>query len=152
MFTIVPVGTVSNERFTPEDDYWGDVISEITLEEDFDESSFDGIDSFSYLEIFYIFDLVNDEKIQFAARHPRNNPSYPKVGIFAQRGKNRPNKIGATIVELLKREGKTIWVLGLDAINGTPVIDIKPVMQEFLPLKEVRQPKWSTEIMKHYWK
>jgi tRNA (adenine37-N6)-methyltransferase len=74
------------------------------------------------------------------------------VGIFAQRKKDRPNAIGLTIAELIKHEGNKIWVKNLDAIDGTPVLDIKPVMKEFLPAADVIQPPWAGELMKDYWK
>ncbi|MFS0780581.1 SAM-dependent methyltransferase [Bacillus sp. 1P06AnD] len=151
-FTIVSIGTVKNKRSAPLDDRWGDIVSEIELHEGFDRSSLEGIDAFSHLEIIFLFHLVQDSDIQDAARHPRNNPQYPKVGIFAQRGKNRPNKLGATIVEFIKKEGNSLYVKGLDAVNGSPVVDIKPVMEEFLPDKDmVRQPCWATDLMKYYW-
>jgi tRNA (Thr-GGU) A37 N-methylase len=85
------------------------------------------------------------------ARHPRDNPAWPRVGIFAQRGKNRPNRLGTTMVEIVKREGRTLEVLGLDAADGTMVVDIKPVFKEFLPRTQVRQPQWTTELMRDYW-
>ncbi|MFJ8065655.1 tRNA (N6-threonylcarbamoyladenosine(37)-N6)-methyltransferase TrmO [Psychrobacillus sp. NPDC096426] len=150
-YTISSIGVVQNERKTPEDDYWGNVISEIKLLNEWDTSSLDGIESFSHLEILFLFHLVSSDKIQYSARYPRNNHEYPKVGIFAQRGKNRPNKIGLTVVELIKREGNTLIVRGLDAIDGTPVIDIKPVMNEFLPKGEIKQPQWATSLMANYW-
>jgi tRNA (Thr-GGU) A37 N-methylase len=74
------------------------------------------------------------------------------VGIFAQRGKNRPNRIGSTIVRIVGRTDGGLRVAELDAIEGTPVIDIKPVMQEFLPRTPVTQPAWSTELMAEYWR
>jgi tRNA (Thr-GGU) A37 N-methylase len=73
------------------------------------------------------------------------------VGIFAQRGKGRPNRLGVTIVEVIRREGRALTVAGLDAIDGSPVLDIKPVMAEFLPRTPVRQPEWSRELMRNYW-
>ena len=150
-FNVSSIGAVYNTRKTPEDDYWGQVVSEIRLNNDWDVTSLDGIDAFSHVEIIFLFHLVSDDKIQYTARHPRNNTDYPKVGIFAQRGKNRPNKIGLTTVELIKREGLSIFVKGLDAIDGTPVLDIKPVMNEFLPKGEVKQPNWSADLMSNYW-
>jgi tRNA (Thr-GGU) A37 N-methylase len=74
------------------------------------------------------------------------------VGIFAQRGKNRTNRLGATVVKVLRRDGRQLHVQGRDAIDGTPVLDIKPVMREFLLREEVIQPDWVTELMKNYWK
>lgn len=107
---------------------------------------------FLHIEVVFYFHKVTDEQIQYVARHPRNNHDYPKVGIFVQRGKNRPNRIGATIVKVIKREGKSIIVEGLDAIDGTPILDIKPIMKEFMPREEIVQPKWATDIMRQYWK
>ena len=152
MFTIKSIGTVFNERKEIRDDHWGSVQSIIRLGDDWDESCLDGIEAYSHLEIFYIFHLVGEENIQYTSRHPRNNDAWPKVGIFAQRAKNRPNRLGATIVSLIKRECRILYVSGLDAIDGTPVIDIKPVLNEFLPRENVRQPEWATELMAHYWK
>jgi tRNA (Thr-GGU) A37 N-methylase len=85
------------------------------------------------------------------ARHPRNNQQWPAVGIFAQRGKNRPNRLGTTICTLVRVEGRALVVQELDAIDGTPILDIKPVMAEFLPRSAVRQPAWSHELMREYW-
>jgi tRNA (Thr-GGU) A37 N-methylase len=73
------------------------------------------------------------------------------VGIFAQRARARPNRLGTTIVRIISCEGARLRVRGLDAIDGTPVLDIKPVMAEFLPREPVRQPAWSTELMADYW-
>ena len=73
------------------------------------------------------------------------------MGIFAQRGKNRPNRLGATICKVDRLEGRSLRVKGLDAVDGTPVVDLKPVMREFLPREETKQPAWATELMREYW-
>jgi hypothetical protein len=70
---------------------------------------------------------------------------------FAQRAKGRPNRIGVTTCEILDVEGRRIRVRGLDAIDGTPVVDLKPFMAEFAPRGTVRQPEWSHELMRDYW-
>jgi tRNA-Thr(GGU) m(6)t(6)A37 methyltransferase TsaA len=111
----------------------------------------DGLEGFSHIEVLFFFHNVPATRVVTGARHPRNNPDWPKVGIFAQRGKNRPNRLGASIVRLLGREGRTLHVAGLDAIDGTPVLDIKPVMREFLPQQPVKQPWWVSELMANYW-
>lgn len=97
-------------------------------------------------------DQVDPQKVEKNARHPRNNPDWPKVGIFYQRGKNRPNQIGLTICRVLKIDGTKIFLEGLDAVNGTPVLDIKPWVKEFAPRGEVFQPNWISELMKGYWR
>ncbi len=150
-FTINPIAIVKNSRKEIEDDHWGSIISEIELVEEFNEEALSGISDFSHLEIIFYFDKVSDDMIQYNARHPRNNIHYPKVGIFAQRGKNRPNKLGLTSVELLEHNGRILTVKGLDAIDGTPIIDIKPIMKEFLPKGEIKQSEWSKALMEKYW-
>lgn len=144
------VATVKNTRTDLSDDYWGSVISEIELLPGIPADAFNGIDEFSHLEIIFHFDKSDKSKIVFK-HHPRGNTNWPEVGIFAQRKRDRPNAIGLTIVELVKKEGNKIWVKYLDAIDGTPVLDIKPVMKEFLPTRKIIQPQWSIELMKEYW-
>jgi len=151
MISLSPIGTVKNSRQIVEDDHWGGIVSIIELDSSFTEEALFQIENFSHTEIIFHFHLVEDVKIETGARHPRNNKDLPKVGIFAQRGKNRPNRLGATIVKIIKREETQLFVQGLDAIDGTPVLDIKPVMKEFLPREEVTQPDWATELMKKYW-
>ncbi len=145
-----PVAYVKNTRTDISDDFWGTVVSEIELVEEVPAEAFNGIDDFSHLEIIFHFNQSEKEDIVFHA-HPRGNKNWPDTGIFAMRKKDRPNALGLTIAELVKREGNKIWVRYLDAINGTPVIDIKPVMKEFLPQHQILQPKWSSELMKEYW-
>lgn len=152
MIEVQPVAFVKNSRTAPEDDEWGKVTSVIELADDTVTEALDGITDFSHLVIVYYFHLVPKEKAVARSRHPRNNQNWPVVGTFAQRNKSRPNRIGITTVELLAQEGRTITVKGLDAIDGTPVLDIKPVMQEFLPTSTVKQPQWSKELMANYWK
>jgi tRNA (adenine37-N6)-methyltransferase len=146
-----PVATVRSPRNQLRDDGWGGLESQIVLDDRFEADAFDGIESFSHAEILFYFDRVDPAKVVAGARHPRNNREWPAVGIFAQRGKNRPNRIGSTIVRVLRREGRVLHVAELDAVDGTPVLDVKPVLREFLPRQDVRQPDWSTELMGRYW-
>ncbi|MEK5207258.1 SAM-dependent methyltransferase [Psychrobacillus sp. FSL H8-0510] len=150
-YSIKPIAFVNNTRKDILDDNWGSIVSTIELAENINDSSLKGINEFSHLEIIFFFDKVSDDKIQYEARHPRNNKDYPEVGIFTQRGKNRPNKLGVTIVELVEQKQRILIVKGLDALDGTPIIDIKPVMKEFLPKNEVSQPDWSISLMEDYW-
>jgi tRNA (adenine37-N6)-methyltransferase len=150
-FEVHPIAYVKNLRKDVEDDQWGEVISEIELVDPFSAAALEGIETFSHVEVIFLFDRVNEDKIETGSRHPRNNPDWPKVGIFAQRGKNRPNRIGSTIVRVVGHVGRILRVQGLDAVDGTPVLDLKPVMKEFLPREEVRQPDWVVELMENYW-
>ena len=148
---INPVAYVRVGRSAPEDDSWGKERAVIELAETLPPEALAGLDAFSHAEIIFQFHLVADSKIETGARRPRGNPDWPMVGIFAQRGKNRPNRIGVTVCRIVSVSGRRIEVEGLDAIDGTPVLDIKPVMAEFLPRGEIRQPDWSSELMKDYW-
>ena len=152
MIAVVPIGHVRSARDDLRDDDWGGVRARIELDPSFDPECLDGIEDFSHAEILFHFDRVPESAVERGARHPRGNQAWPRVGIFAQRGKNRPNRLGSTIVAIAGREGRVLTVLGLDAVDGTPVLDIKPVMREFLPRGEVRQPPWSHELMRDYWR
>ena len=150
--SITPIGYVKNQRSEMHDDFWGNVTSEIIISEDFPEECLDEIDTFSHIEIIFHFDKADLVKTVKGASYPRENKAWAKVGIFAQRKKDRPNHIGTTIVKLISRKGRTLVVQGLDADNNTPVLDIKPVVKEFLPAEGVTQPAWMSELMKDYWK
>ncbi|AOP33658.1 tRNA-Thr(GGU) m(6)t(6)A37 methyltransferase TsaA [Leptospira tipperaryensis] len=146
-----PIAFTKNSRKNPIDDHWDTIESEVTLSEEIPESALDGIESFSHLELIYLFHLQEESKIVLGAEHPRENPLWPKVGIFSQRKKARPNRLGATIVKLIGKKGRTLLIQGFDGIDGTPILDIKPVFQEFLPKEKIVQPSWVGELMKDYW-
>lgn len=150
-FTLEPVGFVEAPRPHAEDDYWGGEQACISLQPSFSPEALQGLSDFSHAEVIFVFHEVTADMIVSGARHPRNNKSWPAVGIFSQRGKNRPNRLGSTICKVIRVAGTKLYVAELDAINGTPVLDIKPVMMEFLPRDKVRQPAWSTELMSRYW-
>jgi tRNA (adenine37-N6)-methyltransferase len=150
--TLVPIGRVHGGRKEPIDDHWDSVQSAIMLDPgQFQADALAGLDAFSHIEVVFYFDRVPDEEIRSGARRPRGRSDWPEVGIFAQRGKGRPNRIGVGICRLERIAGLALHVRGLDAIDGTPVLDIKPVMRGFLPRGEIREPAWATEIMKNYW-
>jgi tRNA-Thr(GGU) m(6)t(6)A37 methyltransferase TsaA len=149
---VKPIGYVKNQVKERKDDNWKKVISTIILYEYIPISSILGIEQFSHLEVVFNFNEIMDSEIIRGAHHPRSDSTYPKIGIFSQRASKRPNLIGTTIVKIMEVKNRNILVNGLDAIDGTPIIDLKPVMKEFLPLRdEIYQPDWSKEIMKKYW-
>lgn len=150
-FTMTAVGVVRGGRAEAEDDSWDQEAASIVLDARIPEDALAGLAEFSHVEIVFVFDRVTDDQIVTGARRPRGNPDWPMVGIFAQRGKNRPNRIGVTVCSIQGVEGRTLRVRGLDAIDGTPVLDIKPVMRGFLPRGEIREPSWAAEIMAAYW-
>jgi len=150
-WVVTPIATVSTARNEAIDDDWGAVESTITLDASFDADALQGIGEFSHLEVIYLFHLVDPAGAHRGSRIPRGNPAWPAVGIFAQRAKDRPNRIGLTTCELIDVDETTVRVRGLDAIDGTPVLDIKPYMKEFAPRSATRQPAWSHELMASYY-
>lgn len=146
---MTPIGTVRSPRAELIDDDWGDVVS--TIDVDLGPEALAGLDGFSHLEVVFWFHGVPDDEIETGARHPRGRADWPLVGILAQRGKGRPNRIGLSRCRILSIDGTTITVEGLDAVDGTPVLDLKPWMREFGPRGDVRQPDWATELMATYW-
>ncbi|MFZ2031979.1 MAG: SAM-dependent methyltransferase [Vitreimonas sp.] len=146
------IGVVRSPRKDLTDDFWGKVDAEIVLAEHLPEEAFAGLADFSHVEVIFLMDRVEPAKVETGARHPRERRDWPLVGIFAQRGKARPNRIGLTRGTIQKVEGRVLTVRGLDAINGTPVLDLKPWMKEFAPIGATRQPQWATELMADYYK
>jgi len=151
-FTLQPVGHVRGGRLEAIDDDWGPVRARIELDPArFGPEALFGLTDFSHAEIVFVFDQITDDQIVTGARRPRGREDWPLVGIFAQRGRNRPNRLGVSVCAIVAVDGLTLEVEGLDAIDGTPVLDIKPVLKGFVPRGEVREPAWATEIMETYW-
>ena len=152
VITMTPIGVVRSTRTTVTDDDWD--REEVSIELDaavVESEALLGLDSFSHVEVLFHMDRVDMAKIETAARHPRNNPDWPRTGILSQRAKNRPNRIGSTICRVLRVEGPRLYVQGLDAVDGSPVLDIKPWVRELGPRGEVIQPAWISELMVGYW-
>jgi tRNA-Thr(GGU) m(6)t(6)A37 methyltransferase TsaA len=149
-YAMRPIGVVSSSRLQAIDDDWADVAATITALPPFDARSLVALGAFSHVEVIFVFHGVDPEAVCSGSRRPRGNPDWPEVGIFAQRAKDRPNRIGLCTCELVEVRGDTLEVRGLDAIDGTPVLDIKPYMAEFAPRRQVRQPAWSHELMAGY--
>lgn len=148
---MTPVGYVRATRRAADDDGWDAVAARIELDpEQFQSDALEGLEAFSHVEVLFYFHAAKAMP-ETGARIPRGNPAWPRVGIFAQRAKDRPNHIGATVCRVLSVHGTSLEISGLDAIDGTPVLDIKPVMKDFLPRDDVREPAWAGELMQRYW-
>jgi tRNA-Thr(GGU) m(6)t(6)A37 methyltransferase TsaA len=151
-FSVEPIGVVRASRATTIDDDWDAVESRIELDPDvLDDDAALGLDAFSHVEVVYFFHLATAEAVCRGARHPRGNKDWPVTGILAQRAKDRPNRIGVTVCRLLGVGERTLIVQGLDAVDGTPVLDVKPYLSGFAPRGDVREPAWSVELMAGYW-
>ncbi|MEU4482365.1 SAM-dependent methyltransferase [Micromonospora sp. NPDC023966] len=148
-FVVQPIGTVRNSR--PDiavTDHWGAVTSTITVDPRFGEDCLLGLADFSHVDVFFVFDRAT-ERPHYRPRPSRGRKDLPAVGVFADRGPHRPNRIGMTTCRITSVNSRVLEVLGLDAATGTPVIDLKPTMIEFQPTA-VRQPAWVTRLMAEY--
>lgn len=151
-FTVTPVGSVASERSDPGDsDRWGAVVSTIVIDERFGDDCLSGLADFSHVEVVFLFDRLPERDDYRPRRRPRGRADLPEVGVFADRGPRRPNRIGCTICGVLSAEGRRLRVRGLDAVDGTPVLDIKPVMRQFVP-DRVDQPGWVDALMSEYFR
>jgi len=147
-----PLGFVRGGRTEAVDDDWADIEATVVLDADrLPVDAVAGLDGFSHVDVVFLFHLVDPGGVHLGARRPRGRPDWPEVGILAQRAKARPNRIGVTTCELVGVDGLELRVRGLDAIDGTPVLDVKPYMQAFAPRGPVREPAWVGELMAGYW-
>ncbi len=153
VITLEPVGVVVGGRAEAIDDDWGGVEAVIRLDAaQFGQDAVAGLAAFSHLVVVFQFHLVDPADVETGARRPRSNPEWPEVGMFAQRARMRPNRLGVSACRLTTVEGLDLHVRGLDAIDGSPVLDVKPFMREFEPAAaDVRQPTWSNELMQGYY-
>ena len=153
VIALTPVGYVVGGRSEAIDDDWGEVEAVIRLDTtQFGPDAVVGLTAFSHLVVVFQFHLVDPADVQLGARRPRGNPGWPEVGMFAQRARMRPNRLGVSTCLLVAVEGLSLSVRGLDAIDGSPVLDVKPYMAEFEPpATAVRQPAWATELMRGYY-
>ena len=119
-------------------------ISQIIIRDDLTEA-LEGIEGFSHLFVLFWLNQVSTEKRMILKVHPRGRMDMPLLGVFASRTNIRPNPIGLTLVELLKVEGNTLTVRGLDAFDGTPILDIKP-FDSWDTAEKARVPDWWLKL------
>jgi tRNA-Thr(GGU) m(6)t(6)A37 methyltransferase TsaA len=124
-----------------------EAISEIILNEDV-AGALEGIEEYSHLTVLYWGHKVPEESRHLTRVHPMGRKDIPAVGIFSTCSPARPNPVLATVVRLHARRGNVLEVTGLDAVDKSPVIDIKPYVPEQFPQEAVRIPEWMDRLMK----
>ena len=140
--TLRPVGFVRNEMSEKvSGEAYRDIVSEIVVEEDL-QDCLDGIEHHSHAVIVYWLDRIPEEERKVLKVRPMGDPSLPIVGVFATRSPRRPNPIGIETVEILGRDGNVLRVKGLDALDGSPVLDIKPYTKHHDSAQGVIEPEW----------
>jgi tRNA (Thr-GGU) A37 N-methylase len=145
-YTVRPVAYIRNDRNEAFDDNWTAVDSIIELASDVPSEALHGLDAFSHIEVVFFADWAQDVPPGPWHRHPKGNTDWPDVGIFAQRNKDRPNRLLLSTVEVLSVSDRTVTVRGLDGMDGTPVLDIKPVFRWSVPETPLRVAAWSDEL------
>ena len=143
-----PIGFVKNEVSSRKDVSWGEDTSVIQLKDEY-ASGLAGLEDFSHAVILFYLDQAKYERERHLQRRPQNREDMPLVGIFSQRGKDRPNQIGMTSVRILSVSENALTVQGLDAIDGTPILDIKPYYPVY-DRKDAEVPEWVGRLMEHY--
>jgi tRNA (adenine37-N6)-methyltransferase len=151
-FVVRPVAHVIGGREKPTDDYWGGTRAIIRVDDPrFGEEAVKGLEEFNHLEVVFLFHLVDPDDVHFEARSSRNNPAWPKTGPFVHRNMRKVNRLGVSRCNLLSVDGLDLYVENLDAIDGTPVLDIKPWFAEMGPRGDLKQPSWVSEMLVDYY-
>jgi tRNA-Thr(GGU) m(6)t(6)A37 methyltransferase TsaA len=128
---------------------WGSVVAQIHLHDKYAPGLL-GLEEFSHVIVVFLMHRATFRPDEDLVRRPRGRADMPEVGIFAQRAKHRPNPIGLTAVRLLSMEGSVLTVRGLDAIDGSLVLDIKPYFAAFDRVEDATQPEWVDSLMEGY--
>ncbi|BFH68162.1 tRNA (N6-threonylcarbamoyladenosine(37)-N6)-methyltransferase TrmO [Paenibacillus dendritiformis] len=146
---IEPIGTVRSSVTEGVDDNWGKVVAEIHLLPEYADGLI-GLHEFSHILVVYYMDRSTFDPAADLVRRPQGRSDMPDIGIFAQRAKHRPNPIGITCAKLVNIEGAIIRVQGLDAIDDTPVLDVKPHFPAFDSPSNPQVPAWVNQLMSNY--
>ena len=144
-----PIGYVQSPVTTQTDEGWGDVESRLVLLPPF-RAGLRGLEQFSHVIVVVYLHEAKFDPARHLVRRPRGLAHMPELGIFAQRVKDRPNPLGVTTVRILGVDQESVLVRGLDAIDGTPILDLKPYFPVFDEVREPRVPSWVDELMQGY--
>jgi tRNA-Thr(GGU) m(6)t(6)A37 methyltransferase TsaA len=143
-----PIGVVKRQ-YIDEDVNDRDLVSRIVVRKEF-AKGLDSIEAWSHIYVIFWMHKISEEKKTLIC--PKSEPDIPAVGIFATRAPVRPNPIGLTLVELVRREENILLVKGLDALDGTPVLDIKPypywVKGRWIVITDYKTPEYFRKINK----
>jgi tRNA-Thr(GGU) m(6)t(6)A37 methyltransferase TsaA len=137
------IGIVRNGVKQPIRHGWSEVVSDIVIDSHLAEA-LDGLDQFSHLIVLYWMHQLNPRRKLPLKVHPMGKAELPLMGRFATRSPSRPNPVGQATVRLLERRDNILKVKGLDAIDGTPVIDIKPYIPGYDSATDAKAPRWTT--------
>ncbi|MFE5077582.1 SAM-dependent methyltransferase [Streptomyces halstedii] len=151
-YEVESIATVVGGHTRVQDDYQGGIESVIRLNDTYPLETLQGIEEFSHLTVTWRFHMARQEDVQLHARSPRGNPRWPTTGTFVHRNHRRPNQLAVSYPRLLGVDGRDLRVTDLDAVDGTPVVDLAPYFQEMGPRGAVSQPTWPGEMLADYWR
>lgn len=140
---IKPLGKAKNSVGKPTLPGWKDIVTDIVIDKKY-AKGLDGIEDYSHVIVVYWMDKEGECHLK---HHPQGREDVPFIGIFACRCPQRPNRIAISTVKLLSREGNTIKVKGLDIINGTPILDIKPYTPQYDYVEQAKVPDWINKLI-----
>jgi tRNA-Thr(GGU) m(6)t(6)A37 methyltransferase TsaA len=138
-----PIGVVKNGiHETPRQPHWQlETVSELVIDSKWEEG-LEGIEGFSHIIVLFWIDRIAGEDVPLKV-HPMHRQDLPLTGLFCTRSPNRPNRIGLTVARLLEHRGNVLKVTGLDALDNSPVLDIKPYLRSGELVPEATGPEWT---------
>ena len=139
-----PIARVKNNIQEKRKHHWGQVVSELVFDPSF-EDALDGLEEFSHVIVIFYMHRSQAWEHSMSKTHPQMRPELPLVGVFATRSPVRPNPLGMTVVRLLERKGNVLRVIGLDALDNTPVVDIKGYFSSD-SAAEAQVPAWVHKL------
>lgn len=142
---IVPIGMVKNSVTEPPENDWETVVSEIVIDKEY-EQALDRLEGFSHIIVLYWMSHITSARRSTLQVRPKRRKDLPLVGVFATRSPARPNPIGVTTAKVLEHHGNILKVAGLDALDGTPVLDIKPYIPGYDSPAEATTPAWMKKL------
>jgi tRNA-Thr(GGU) m(6)t(6)A37 methyltransferase TsaA len=140
-----PIGRVRTKAKEQRWEGWDEVASEIVIDEGLAEC-LDGLEQFSHIIVIYWMHGLAPARQPVAKIHPRGRADLPLVGVLSTRTRQRPNPLGVTTARLVERKGNVLKVVGLDALDGTPVIDIKPYMPHYDSPPDAKEADWVQKL------
>lgn len=139
-----PIGRVASRHEERPEEGWAKTLAEVHIEKRF-ARGLRGLEKYSHVAVVFWMDRMKEIKLE---DHPRGRKDFPKVGIFALRCPWRPNPVGVSACRLLGVKGTTLRLEGLDALNGSPVLDVKPYWPRFDRVRGARVPAWAKRLFK----
>lgn len=140
-----PIGVVRNNIRAPRPDGWAGMHSDIILRSEL-TPALDGIEGYTHVIVVFAFDRVPESELRPRVRLAGGDPRFPEQGVLATRSQLRPSPIGVSVVALQRRRHNILRVVGLDAIDGTPVLDIKPYFPNYDAVPDAGVPEWARAL------